>query len=241
MNSPGEVIRLESVTKSYGVKIVTQVLFDIQLTLHSGELVALIGPSGSGKTTLLNLIGLLDRPTSGTITILNKDTATLTEHELTRLRGNTIGFVFQFHHLINSFTATENVMLPSYAQEKRITPVMIRRANFLLERVGLEQKFKSKPQELSGGQNQRVAIARALMMKPSLILADEPTGNLDTKLSIEIFNLMRTICKEENTTFLIVSHDPQIAQGCDRIVSLQDGEIISDQPHDGSLLQLPEC
>jgi lipoprotein-releasing system ATP-binding protein len=222
------VVRLQSVTKNYGERVITEVLRGIDLTLERGEFTALIGPSGSGKSTLLNLIGLLDRPTAGQVLIGTRETSALSEDETTRLRGREIGFVFQFHHLLPAFTALENVFLPAMADRGRAGDDLRDRARLLLGRVGLENRITYKPGELSGGQQQRVAIARALMMKPPLILADEPTGNLDTQSTDQIFGLLREINQAEQTAFLIVTHDSRLAARCDRIVELVDGRILSD-------------
>jgi len=226
-----EVLRLSGVTKVYGETVLTPVLHGIDLSLQPGEFAALIGPSGSGKSTLLNLIGLLDRPTAGTICIAGQETTRLDEEGLTRLRGRAIGFVFQFHHLLPAFSALENVMLPAMADRGRAEPAMRRRATELLARVGLADRQHHKSNQLSGGQQQRVAIARALAMSPPLVLADEPTGNLDTHAADEVFALLREINQQEGTCFLIVTHDPRMAQRCDRIVELVDGRILADHPH----------
>jgi lipoprotein-releasing system ATP-binding protein len=187
------VLRLEGVSKSYAVGTLaeTEVLHDIDLTLERGAFTALMGPSGSGKSTLLNIIGLLDRPTGGKLFIEGKDTTALDEGEITRLRGHTIGFVFQYHYLISAFTALENVMLPMLSAQGRPSAAMRGKAFDLLERVGLAQWRENLAPNMSGGQQQRVAIARALALDPALILADEPTGNLDTKSADGVFELMR--------------------------------------------------
>jgi len=222
------VVRLTGVTKNYGQRVVTEVLRGIDLTLEHGEFTALIGPSGSGKSTLLNLIGLLDRPTAGQVWIGDRDTSRLDEDESTRLRARAIGFVFQFHHLLPAFTALENVFLPAMADRGRTGEDLRDRARMLLGRVGLENRIAYKPGELSGGQQQRVAVARALMMNPRLVLADEPTGNLDTQSTDQIFSLLREINQSERTAFLIVTHDSRLAARCDRKVELIDGRIVSD-------------
>jgi lipoprotein-releasing system ATP-binding protein len=223
------VVLLEGVTKDFGEALVTRVLKGIDFRLDRREFTALIGPSGSGKSTLLNLIGLLDRPTTGRIDLDGTDTHQLDEAGLTRLRGRSIGFVFQFHHLLPAFSALENVMLPGIARDGRANEPLRRRAVELLNRVGLSDRLKYKPAELSGGQQQRVAIARALSLKPRLILADEPTGNLDTASSDQVFELLREINREEQTAFLVVTHDTRMAARCDRIVELVDGRITGDR------------
>lgn len=221
------IIHLSDVRKQYGNDgVTTEVLHGIDLTLQSGEFTALIGPSGSGKSTLLNIIGLLEQPTSGSVQIQGQETATLSDDQLTQLRGKKIGFVFQFHHLIPAFTALENVMMPLMLAEGRPTPAQRRTATALLARVGLADRLDFKPGKLSGGQQQRVAIARALALKPTLILADEPTGNLDTAAADEIFKLLHEVNEEMGTTFLVVTHDPRLAKRCKRVIELVDGRIV---------------
>ncbi len=225
---PSAIIQLTDVRKQYGNDgITTEVLYGIDLTLQRGEFTALIGPSGSGKSTLLNIIGLLEQPTSGTIQVQGRDTGTLSEEELTLLRGRSLGFVFQFHHLIPAFTALENVMMPLMLEQGRSTSAQRERAAGLLERVGLVDRMNFKPDKLSGGQQQRVAIARALVANAPLILADEPTGNLDTAAADEIFKLLLEVNEESGATFLIVTHDPRLAKRCRRVVELVDGRIVS--------------
>ncbi len=224
-------LQLCDVYKSYnlGLPSQTDVLHGLNLRIKRGEFVALIGPSGSGKSTLLNLIGLLDKPTSGELFISGHPTTELHDTELTQLRANSIGFVFQFHHLLPEFTATENVMLPLLAAKGYPSEAMQLRAELLIDQVGLKEVGKHMSHDLSGGQQQRVAIARALVMEPALVLADEPTGNLDTKAADSIFDLLRRVNAESGTSFLIVTHDPRLALRCDRIIELVDGRIDSDK------------
>jgi lipoprotein-releasing system ATP-binding protein len=224
MNS---ILRLSGIKKSYdiGTPVETEVLHGIDIELLEHEFVALIGPSGSGKSTLLNIIGLLERSTQGELTIAGQRTSLLDDAGLTRLRGHTIGFVFQFHHLLPAFTALENVMMPAIIENGSITQQARQVALDLLRRVGLKGAEYKKPGELSGGMQQRVAIARALALKPKLILADEPTGNLDTKTADEIFSLLREFNRDHGSACLIVTHDPRLAQRCDRIIHLVDGKI----------------
>jgi len=232
--SPGlDTLRLTGLRKSYGVgtPIETEVLHGIDLTLQHGEFAALIGPSGSGKTTLLNLIGLLDRPNAGRIVIGGQDAGALDETALTRLRGRSIGFIFQYHYLLPAFTALENVMMPMLAARGRLDAAMRTTAVELLESVGLASWRDHKASDISGGQQQRVAIARALAMNPALVLADEPSGNLDTENADVVFDLMRRVNEAGGTTFLIVTHDPRLAQRCDRIIELVDGRIVADRPN----------
>jgi lipoprotein-releasing system ATP-binding protein len=221
------VLRLEAVTRSYniGLPSETEVLHAIDMELHRGEFLALMGPSGSGKSTLLNLVGLLDRPTSGRIFINGADTTRLDDAALTRLRGHTIGFVFQEHHLISAFTALENVMMPMVVDRDRASADIETRAMALLVRVGLAKVAHNRSMNMSGGEQQRVAIARALAMRPDLLLADEPTGNLDTKSADRVFDLMREVNRESGTSVLIVTHNLELAQRCDRIINLVDGRL----------------
>ena len=226
-----ETLRLSGVRKSYGAgtPLEIEVLHGIDLALRHGEFAALIGPSGSGKTTLLNVIGLLDQPTRGKIFIAGQDASTLGETELTQLRGRAIGFIFQYHYLLPAFTARENVMMPMLAARGHADDAMRETAAALLDRVGLTPWRDQKASDISGGQQQRVAIARALAMNPALVLADEPSGNLDTQNADAVFDLMRDVNVKSGTTFLIVTHDPRLAQRCDRIVELVDGRIVSDR------------
>jgi lipoprotein-releasing system ATP-binding protein len=225
------ILRVEGVVRDYGggPHPVTRALAGVTLELGRGELAALVGPSGSGKSTLLNIIGLLDRPTAGRVVLDGTDATPLDERALTKLRGRTLGFVFQFHHLLPAFTAIENVMLPAWGDEGVPSPGMRARAAAMLEAVGLSDRMTFKATDLSGGQQQRVAIARALSRRPALVLADEPTGNLDTVSSDEVFELMRRFNQELGTTFLVVTHDARIADRCNRVIEIVDGRIRSDQ------------
>jgi lipoprotein-releasing system ATP-binding protein len=225
-----EVLRLEGVSKSYGLgtPAEVEVLHDIDLTLEKGEFSALIGPSGSGKSTLLNIVGLLDRPTRGTLFISGQDTSTLDEASLTQLRGREIGFVFQYHYLLSAFTALENVMMPMLLERGRPDELMRATARELLEKVELTQWQNSRATNMSGGQQQRVAIARALALNPALILADEPTGNLDTQSANNVFQLMQQVSAASKTTVLLVTHNMDLARRCDRVIELVDGRVVSD-------------
>ena len=222
-----QILRLESVCKTYnvGLPTETEVLHDIDLELDHGEFLALIGPSGSGKSTLLNIVGLLDRPTSGRLLIKNQDTAALDDAEITRLRGQTIGFVFQYHLLISAFTARENVMMPMLVDRGFPSADVEARANQLLAQVGLEKLAGNLANNMSGGQQQRVAVARALAMNPDLVLADEPTGNLDTNSAEAVFRLMRQVNRDSGTSFLLETHNMDLARRCDRIIEVIDGRI----------------
>ena len=221
------LLSLRGICKSYnvGTPAETEVLNAIDLSLERGEFCALIGPSGSGKSTLLNIIGLLDRPTRGALTIEGHDTLTLDDKALTHLRSTSIGFVFQYHHLLSAFTALENVMMPILVQRGFPNGAMHERAEELLERVGLTRWKDNNAMNMSGGQQQRVAIARSLANRPALILADEPTGNLDTKSADSVFELMRDVNKTQGTSFLIVTHNMALAKRCDRIIEVIDGRI----------------
>jgi lipoprotein-releasing system ATP-binding protein len=225
-----EVLRLEGLRKSYNVgkPNEVEVLHGIDLRLDSADFAALVGPSGSGKSTLLNLIGLLDSPTAGELYLRGEATGRMDDEGLTALRGRHIGFVFQFHHLIGAFTALENVLMPWMVANGRPDAAILDAARGLLADVGLEKYLDRKPDQLSGGQQQRVAIARALVTRPSLLLADEPTGNLDTKTAAEVFELLRRFNAEYGCAVLVVTHDPRLSETCDRTVTLVDGEIVSD-------------
>ena len=226
---PEPLLVVEGVVKAYGEQVRTLALRGVDVTLDPGEFVALIGPSGSGKSTLLNIIGLLDRPTEGRVRLNGVDPAGLDEAALAALRGRSLGFVFQFHHLLPAFTTLENVMLPAWGDEGRPSAAARAQAAELLRAVGLGDRLGARPTELSGGQKQRVAVARALSRGAPLVLADEPTGNLDSATSAEVFALMRTFNRERGSTFLIVTHDPRIAGRCDRVIEIIDGHIARDR------------
>lgn len=225
-----EVLRLEALRKSYniGQPNEVEVLHGIDLCIERQDFAALIGPSGSGKSTLLNILGLLDQPSSGELYLLGQPTSKMTDTQRTALRGNSIGFVFQFHHLIQAFTALNNILMPLMLTQGRPDQQSIDRARELLAAVGLEKFAHRKPNELSGGQQQRVAIARALITNPALLLADEPTGNLDTQTAEEMFALFRKVHQERDCAVLLVTHDPRLSATCDRTINLVDGLIQSD-------------
>jgi len=231
MSTAGNVLRLTAIRKSYniGTAVEAEILHGINLTVASGEFTALIGPSGSGKSTLLNTIGLLEAPTSGQVEIAGQTVSYRDDDTLTRLRSRTLGFVFQFHHLLPAFTAIENVLMPHIINGARITDALRNDALHLLAAVGLRGAENKKPTELSGGMQQRVAIARALSIRPALVLADEPTGNLDTRTAADIFVMLRAFNRDFGTSFLIVTHDPRLAATCDRRVTLADGQIVADE------------
>lgn len=225
-----EVLRLQALRKSYNVGLPnqTEVLHGIDLDIGRHDFAALIGPSGSGKSTLLNLIGLLDQPSAGELYLLGRATSAMDDAGRTALRGSAIGFVFQFHHLIQAFTAIDNILMPLMLRQGKPGPLAIERARELLVAVGLEKYADTPPNQLSGGQQQRVAIARALMTEPALLLADEPTGNLDTHTAAEIFELFRRFNREAGCAVLLVTHDPRLSEACDRTINLVDGRIVSD-------------
>ena len=207
------------------------VLKGIDLTIARGELIAVVGASGAGKSTMLHILGLLDRPTSGTVYFEGQDLFQLSEASQAEFRNKRIGFVFQFHHLLPEFTALENACMPALIQRRQPDEVKAE-ATALLNDVGLGARLHHKPGELSGGEQQRVAVARALLQKPDLVLADEPTGNLDTHTGEALFSLMRELNKGRGTTFVIVTHNDKLSSQADRIVHMQDGQIISPDAED---------
>lgn len=223
-----KMISIKNLVKNYKIgTIVVQALRSISIDLNKNEYVAIMGPSGSGKSTLMNIIGCLDTPTDGQYILNNTDVSKLVDNQLAEIRNKEIGFVFQTFNLLPRYTAFENVMLPLvYAGKSKAERVS--RANEVMESVGLTDRVTHRPNELSGGQRQRVAIARALVNHPSIILADEPTGNLDSKTSIDIMALFEDIHKNGNT-IIIVTHEEDIARHAHRIIRLRDGEIESDK------------
>ena len=226
------LIELADVCKSYNIGLPSEaeVLHGVGLKVVRGEFIALMGPSGSGKSTLLNIVGLLERMTAGSYLLQGEPVQDLDDAALTLRRRKTLGFVFQFHHLLPAFSALENVTLPALLSEGRVSQVQRERACELLAAVGLAKAMDKRPSELSGGMQQRVAIARALVMDPPVVLADEPTGNLDTASSDEVFVLLRRMHAERGTSFVIVTHDLRLATRCDRLVELIDGRIARDEP-----------
>lgn len=202
------------------------VLNDINLHIARGELIAIIGASGAGKSTLLQILGTLDRPTKGTVSFEGQNLFQLTEQQQAEFRNRRVGFVFQFHHLLPEFTALENACLPAMIQKREMADV-IGEATKLLGEVGLGDRLHHKPGELSGGEQQRVSVARALIQQPDLVLADEPTGNLDSHTGDALFTLLRQLNRSRGTTFVIVTHNDKLSAQADRIISMQDGMIIS--------------
>lgn len=229
-HTTGSVLRLADVRKSYnvGARNEIEVLHGISFDVQQGDFTALVGPSGSGKSTLLNLVGLLDSPTSGELYLLGQPTHHMDDEALTAVRGQHIGFVFQFHHLINAFSALENVLMPLMVATGKPPAYKIDKAQHLLEAVGLQDMMHRRPDELSGGQQQRVAIARALITEPALVLADEPTGNLDTRTAASVFELFRDFNQRLGCAVLVVTHDPRLSSTCDQTITLIDGRIASE-------------
>lgn len=225
-----KVVELKQINKIYGENTSnpTQVLFDLSLDFEDGSFNSIIGQSGSGKSTLLNILGTLDKATSGEIVINGRRTQDMNANELSNLRNESIGFIFQFHYLLPEFTALENVLMPYKISKKPITDEVINRANELLDIVGLKNKKNNLATNLSGGQQQRVAIARSLINNPKIILADEPTGNLDSDTTEQVYDLLREINHKFKTTFIIITHDRHIAEKADRIIEIKDGRINLD-------------
>jgi lipoprotein-releasing system ATP-binding protein len=220
------MIRIADLHKSFimGSQELT-VLKGIDLEIPRGQMVAVVGASGAGKSTMLHIMGMLDRPTKGTVYFDNQDLFQMSEAQQAEFRNRRIGFVFQFHHLLPEFTALENACMPALIQRRPIEEVE-QEATTLLQEVGLGQRLHHKPGELSGGEQQRVAVARALLQKPDLVLADEPTGNLDTHTGESLFGLLRDLNRTRNTTFVIVTHNDKLSAQSDRIVYMQDGMIV---------------
>ncbi|HAE60827.1 MAG TPA: lipoprotein-releasing system ATP-binding protein LolD [Eubacteriaceae bacterium] len=223
-----DIIKLEKVSKIYGDKIKTQVLFDLDLAFERGSFNSIIGASGSGKSTLLNIIGTLDKPTAGKVLIGDRDVSILAKKQLADLRNSTLGFIFQFHYLLPEFTALENVLMPHRIKGGGVDKSTFKKAEELMDMVGLSKVKNNPANNMSGGQQQRTAIARALMNNPEIILADEPTGNLDSDSTENIYKNLREINERSETTFVIITHDRRIAEKADRIVEIKDGKIEMD-------------
>ena len=224
---PGGMIALESVTKQFDGKRRVVALDRVTLTIGAGEMVSIIGPSGSGKSTLLNLMGGLDRPTSGTVSVDGAALVALSDDELAKVRRDKIGFIFQFFNLLPTLTCLENVGLPLHLRgwpRRKVDD----RARELLSLVQLEPRMSHLPDELSGGERQRVAIARALSVYPPVLLADEPTGNLDSRTGDEILSLIRDLHTRLHSTVIIVTHDMKVAESCSRTIALRDGRVVQD-------------
>jgi putative ABC transport system ATP-binding protein len=228
MNSNGAVVTATDLSRRYGEgEAAVDALRGVSLSVGTGELVAVMGPSGSGKSTLMHLLAALDKPTSGTVTIAGEDVGSLSDRGVTLLRRKHIGFVFQFFNLLPMLSAEENVLLPLSIAGEKPDPVFFKD---LMDRVGLTPRKSHRPSELSGGQQQRVAIARALVAQPTVVFADEPTGNLDSKTGSEILELLRASTTELGQTMVMVTHDAQAASIADRVLFLADGAIVRELP-----------
>jgi|SRR5690554_204686 len=222
------IITISNVYKTYGTKVKTEVLKNVNLKIKQGSFNWIIGASGSGKTTLLNIISGLDTPTSGNVTINDNVISTLNDRELAKFRANNLGFVFQSHYLLPEFNALENVLMPLRIQKKKINKKTKKEALDLLSSVGLSHVYKHYPKEMSGGEQQRVAIARAIIGDPELVIADEPTGNLDSNTAKQVYDLIRELHEKYNKTFIIVTHDRIDPKKGDRTITISDGKIIKD-------------
>lgn len=224
----GNILEIKGINKIFYGPINVQILFDIDLSFEHGYCSSIIGTSGSGKSTLLNIMGTLDKPTTGELTVDGQRADHMDKNSLAELRNETIGFVFQFHYLLPEFTALENVLMPYLIRRKKPYMEIIRRAQELFELLGIEKLLHSQVTKMSGGEQQRTAIARALINNPKIILADEPTGNLDSETTEQICKVFRNINKEFGTTFIVVTHDYRVAEHTDRIIEIRDGRIKSD-------------
>ena len=222
------IITLKDINKIYGSAVKTQVLFDTNLSFEEGSFNSIIGQSGSGKSTLLNIMGTLDKPTSGEVYIDGKRTDSMNKDALATLRNKTIGFVFQFHYLLPEFTAKENILIPYMMNNPKPSKEIIERAEEFMNLVGIYNVKDNLAINMSGGQQQRTAIARALINNPKIILADEPTGNLDSQSTENIYTILRDINEKFKTTFIIITHDRRIAEKTDRIIEIKDGRINMD-------------
>ncbi len=235
--SDKHIIQIKNLTKIFGDGVEIKALDGVDLDIKRGEFMSIIGPSGSGKSTLLNQIGILDTPTSGTILLNGVDVTKMSDKERSRTRNRELGFIFQYHHLLPDFNALENVMMPllisgiKSSQARKV-------ARKVLDEVGLGDRMKHRPNQLSGGQNQRVAIARALVNKPSIVIGDEPTGNLDSKASDSIYELLRKLNREHEQTFILVTHDEQMAAKTDRVIRLVDGKVVEDLRDEASVREI---
>lgn len=223
-----KVLELKKINKIYGEKIKTQVLFDLDLSFEKSSFNSIIGASGSGKSTLMNIMGTLDKATSGEVIVNGRDISLLSKDKLAELRNETIGFIFQFHYLLPEFTVLENVLMPYRIKYGRVNKETMNRAKYLVEMVGLSKVKDNLSTDISGGQQQRAAIARALINNPDIILGDEPTGNLDSETTERVYELLRKINEEFKSTFLIITHDKKVAERGDRIIELTDGRISAD-------------
>ncbi len=222
------VLELRKINKIYGEKIKTQVLFDVDLGFEESSFNSIIGASGSGKSTLMNIMGTLDKPTSGDVLIDGKSTKDMSANQLSAFRNETIGFIFQFHYLLPEFSVLDNILIPYEIKHGKVNQEAIKRANDLIEIVGLTKVRKNKATDISGGQQQRAAIARALINSPRIILGDEPTGNLDSETTESVYDMLKQINNEFKSTFIVITHDKRIAERADRIIEIKDGKINMD-------------
>lgn len=222
-----ELVRVSKLNKTYPGKIGYRALTNIELTIHKGEFVGVMGPSGSGKTTLLNMVSTIDRPTSGELQIGGEDPYALKREQLAYFRRRQLGFVFQAFNLLDTLTVRENIMLPMTLDSTDLQQMKLRTLE-LAERLGIESILDKRTYEISGGQAQRTAIARALVHRPQLVLADEPTGNLDSKTARDVMELMSRMNREENATMMLVTHDAMAASYCDRVIFIKDGRLYSE-------------
>lgn len=237
---PPVIVETRGLKKTYFGRVDVPVLFGIDIKIRAEEFVAVIGQSGSGKSTLLNILGALDSPTDGTVLINGVDISTLEDDQLAALRSDEVGFIFQFHYLLDEFTCLENTLMPLTIRNGDITEEERERMIGILERVGLGAQVNKRPEEMSGGENQRCAIVRALANAPKIVLADEPTGNLDSRSGEEVFQLMREMNRESGVAFVMITHDDRLAQAADRILLIEDGLIheISKEEHRRRLASL---
>jgi putative ABC transport system ATP-binding protein len=234
MTTGAALIAVHDVTKTYAMEgAPVHALRGVTLDIHAGEFVAVVGPSGSGKSTFMHILGCLDRPTAGRYLLDGRDVSALSDDELSAIRNRRIGFVFQGFNLLARTSALENVELPLlYAHDRRVSPAARRqRAMKALTAVGLENRAEHHPNQLSGGQQQRVAIARALLNDPAILLADEPTGNLDSRTSIEVMDIFQRLKEERGITIILITHEPQVAEYGSRIIRFKDGRVVADQPN----------
>lgn len=229
-------VQLVNINKIYGETIKTQVLYDINVSFKKQSFNSIIGASGSGKSTMLNMIGTLDRPTSGSVIIEGRKTDEMSSNELAELRNETLGFVFQFHYLIPEFSVIENILMPYLIRHGKTDKTILKRADEIIELMELGKFRYNMANNISGGQQQRVAIARALINNPKIILADEPTGNLDSQTTETVYRILREINCRYKTTFIIITHDKRIAEKTDRIIEVEDGKIAKDI----NILELPD-
>lgn len=221
-------IQLNKINKFYGKSVPQQVLFDLNLNIEPKTFNSIIGQSGSGKSTLLNIMGTLDKPTSGEVHINGKEVSSLSKNSLSIIRNEEIGFIFQFHFLLPEFTVFENILMPYRISHRSVPEKIISKAQELMDIVGISQVKNNKATAISGGQAQRTAIARSLINNPKIILADEPTGNLDSKSTESVYSLLRSLNETYGTTFVVITHNSNVAEKTDRIIELQDGRITRD-------------